>query len=224
MKIILINQAETAMKWEAEYDAAGFEDAVAAEIISPALPVSVKKGDAAAYRIYTDTSPASADTAAMLFEYAEAPTATPLLDDVPLRAFRAGEKVHPLRLWTGLGIAQWLLGNGRQAESRADTARRARRFVEQLEAEDRDCIVICRGLLLLTLKTVLRRRGYCVEGGSLRPKPMERVRAVKQSLHCGGCHHNCLLSEAKCEIGKNKTIERAQAAKHKNKSKEREGT
>ena len=51
---------------------------------------------------------------------------------------------------------------------------------------------------------VLRTRGYLLEGGSLVPRPMERVRATKRSLHCGGCAHNCLLSEAKCEKGRNK--------------------
>ena len=55
-----------------------------------------------------------------------------------------------------------------------------------------------------TLKSALRRRGYCLEGGDLRPVPLERVRATKQSLHCGGCAHNCLLSEAKCQTGQNK--------------------
>ena len=54
----------------------------------------------------------------------------------------------------------------------------------------------------------MRRRGYCLEGGDLIRRPLERVRAVKQSLHCGGCHQNCVLSEAKCQIGQARSRER----------------
>lgn len=61
-----------------------------------------------------------------------------------------------------------------------------------------------RGLTMQALKSVLRRCGYCLEGGDLRPTPLERVRATKRDLHCGGRAHNCLLSEAKCQTGKNK--------------------
>ena len=65
-------------------------------------------------------------------------------------------------------------------------------------------MVICGRQGMSALRSVLRTRGYLLEGGSLVPRPMERVRATKRSLHCGGCAHNCLLSEAKCEKGRNK--------------------
>ena len=54
------------------------------------------------------------------------------------------------------------------------------------------------------LKSVLRRRGYVLEGGGLRAVPLERVRASRKSLHCGGCARNCLLSEARCQTGINR--------------------
>ena len=103
---------------------------------------------------------------------------------------------------------QWLLGSRRQPESWRDTLRRVRQFADRIETEDRDCIVVSRGLTMWMLKLVLRRRGYCLEGGELRPRPLDRVRATKQSLHCGGCHHNCLLSDPKCQIGMNKARDR----------------
>ena len=67
MKIILIYQAATDMPWAASYDAASFERAAAEELLRPAAPVHVKKGDASAYRIYTGTAPASVRTAELLF-------------------------------------------------------------------------------------------------------------------------------------------------------------
>ncbi len=208
MKIILIRQAEPDMPWDRRCSAAAFEQAAGREAGCGAVRVSVKKGDASRYRVYTGTTPAALDTAEMLFELREPPVRTPLLDEPVLRAFRDTEKTLPLWMWRELGRAQWYAGNGRQNGSRRETLERAAAFADLLEAEDRDCVVICRGLTLSALKTVLRRRGYCIEGGGLRTKPLERLRAVKQSLHCGGCHHNCLLSDAKCPIGQNKARER----------------
>ena len=208
MKILLIQQAATDMQWLPRYDAASFEAAAAEEMRRPAAPVSVKKGDASAYRIYTGTAPASGETASLLFDFAEPPEATPLLDDVPLRAFQDTGKTHSLRLWKTAAKAQWRLGGGRQAESRRETLSRAGELIDRLEAEDRDCILISRGLTMEALKTVLRRRGYVIEGGDLVPRPLDRVRASKQSAHCGGCNHNCLLSAPKCDVGRNKAKEK----------------
>ena len=204
MKIILIRQAETDMQWEKRCDAASFERAVETDLASRAAPCAVRQNDAASYRIYTGTCPAAMDTAAMLFACSEPPISTSLLDDVPLRAFEDTGASRPLWMWRIMGQAQWFFGSARQPESRQDTTSRVMRFVDRLETEDRDCVVICRGLVMATLKSVLRSCGYLLEGGDLLPKPLDRVRATKKSLHCGGCHHNCLLSDPKCQIGQNK--------------------
>ena len=204
MKIILIRQAEPDMKWEKSYDAENFARAYETARNQSTSPVSARRSDAAAYRVYTGTSKAAAETAELLFELAEPPVNTPLLDDVELRPFRDTDKKCPLWQWRTMGCIQWALGSERQAESGKETLERLRSFVDQLEAEDQDCIVICGGLILAVLKTILRFRAYCLEGGELVPKPLDRIRATKQSLHCGGCHHNCLLSAPKCQIGQNK--------------------
>ena len=76
--------------------------------------------------------------------------------------------------------------------------------IRKAEEKDRDSIVICGRQAMSALLSGLRTRGYLLEGGGLVPRPLERVRATKRSLHCGGCAHNCLLSEAKCQKGQNK--------------------
>ena len=208
MKIILICQAGTDMIWESRYDADSFERAIETERGCFAVGGSVRRIDASAYRVYTGTSRACMQTAAILFERTGPIEATPLLDDVPIRAFRDTGKALPLWLWKAMGEAQWRADSRRQGETRYQTERRVEKLADRLEAESKDCIVICRGLTLAALKTVLRRRGFLLEGGGLAPKPLERVRAPKKILHCGGCHHNCLLSEAKCHIGREKARER----------------
>ena len=158
MKIILIRQAEKA-----------------------AVPPDAKKGNAAAYRVYTGTAPAGRETAEALFTLPAPPVQTPLLDDLP------GAE----------GVRGWL-------EASKAARRRAGDFLDRLEKDELDSVVICGGQSMSALRAVLRRRGYLLEGGGLVPRPLERVRATRRSLHCGGCAHNCLLSEAKCEKGRNK--------------------
>lgn len=204
MKIILIRQAEPEMKWEAGYDAQEFTRAVESVRNRSTTVKPVRRSDAAAYRIYTGTSRAAAETSELLFELAEPPVKTTLLDDVQLRPYRDTDKKSPLWQWRTMGFVQWAFGSDRQAESGKETLACLRSFVDQIEAADQDCIVICGGLILAVLKFILCFRGYCLEGGELVPKPLDRIRATKQSLHCGGCHHNCLLSAPKCQIGQNK--------------------
>ena len=148
---------------------------------SGSLPDNIQKGNAAAYRVYTGTGTEGGATAEALFTLAGEPIRSPLLDDVPVQTGFRGK-----------------------LEARRDARRRAGVFLDGLEKEERDSVVICGRQAMSALRSVLRTRGYLLEGGSLVPRPLERVRATKRSLHCGGCAHNCLLSEAKCEKGRSK--------------------
>ena len=141
-----------------------------------------RRSNAAAYRVYTDTGRAGRKTAEALFILPAPPVATPLLDDAPE---------------TGAGF------RGRQ-KNRREAKRRAEMLLDLLEKEERDSVVICGGQAMSALRGRLRARGYLLEGGGLLPRPLERVRATRRSLHCGGCAHNCLLSEAKCQKGQNR--------------------
>ena len=145
------------------------------------LPDDAPRGNAKNYRVYIGTAPAGRETAEALFTLPEAPVVTPLLDDIPTEA--------------GL--------RGKLAARRA-ARHRAGELLDTLEKDERDSVVLCGGQAMAALRFVLRARGYLLEGGGLVPRPLERVRATKRSLHCGGCAHNCLLSEAKCEKGRNK--------------------
>ena len=209
MKIILIQSARTDMRWKTHYDAEGFSRACREEADGSAAAAPVRKSDASAYRVYTAEDPAARQTAELLFTLAAPPETTPLLNEIPLRPWRDTAAEHPLWLWRAMGTAQWIRGSDRQSESRADTRRRASEFAGQLERAGQDCIVICRGRIMAALKAALRARGFLLEGGDLRPRPLERLRATKRTEHCGGCAHNCLLAEAKCHIGQAKAADHA---------------
>lgn len=146
------------------------------------VPINTRKSDAAAYRVYTGSGRAGLETAEALFVLSDPPVVTPLLDDAPE---------------TGAGFHGW-------QKKRREMKRRAEQFLDLLEKEERDSVVICGRSAVSALRRRLRARGYLLEGGGLLPRPLERVRATRRSLHCGGCAHNCLLSEAKCQKGQNK--------------------
>jgi len=213
IKIILILQARTDAPRAARCDAAAFARAAEAAVFGHAVSESVRKSDASSYRIYTGTRPASAETVEMLFELSEPPVTTALLDDVPLLPFRETSREYPLWLWKALGEVQRLVGSACQRESGRETVRRAKEVADLLEHGGRDCVVVAGTHMMRALRSVLRRRGYLLEGSDLFPKPLERVRATKRALHCGGCRHNCLLTEPKCRIGREKALERGITAR-----------
>ena len=146
------------------------------------IPADMRKGNAAAYSTYISTACASRETAEALFTFSEPPTETVLLDDAPQ---------------SGRGLRGWL-------DMRREAKRRSGQFLDMLESKGCDSVVICGRQAMPALMNRLRAKGYLLEGGGLLPRPLERVRATKRSLHCGGCAHNCLLSEAKCRKGQNK--------------------
>ena len=56
----------------------------------------------------------------------------------------------------------------------------------------------------------LRVRGYCVARTGLgRVQPLERLLLTRRDMHCGGCAHNCLLSNPGCGIGRDKAARKS---------------
>ena len=204
MKIILIHQAASAAEPAEKYDSSSFEEAVQRELKSGIAPSAAEQSDASAYRIYTGTFPAAGQTAEALFGAGCVSEETPLLDDVVPKAFTETDREYPLWVWRSMARLQWQLGNPRQPENRKTTLIRANRLIDRLEEDEKDCVIISGGLMLKTLLTALYKRGYCIEGGSGRLEPLARVRATKKDLHCGGCLHNCMLSNPGCGVGKEK--------------------
>ena len=87
-------------------------------------------------------------------------------------------------------------------------------FLNELEHCGKDCVLLSHPERIRLFLSLLRRRGYLIEKPRLFGfQSLDRIRASKKSLHCGGCQHNCLLSEAKCPMGQDK--ERMQKNKHR---------
>ena len=114
------------------------------------------------------------------------------LDELFLSAETGGRKLPP-RLWRLLGA------------DRAEGARRAEALIERLEAAGADCVLVSHPAMIAALIDALRPRGYCVQRTGLgRIKPWEQMLLSRRDEHCGGCGHNCLLSNPGCNIGRDK--------------------
>lgn len=201
VKIILIECAKGNVRADRRCDSEGFSLAYENALTADIVPISMTRHDASEYKIYTSTSRAAIETAEALFSFGRSPERTPLLDDVPLVPFTETKKQYPLWLWYAMGRLQWRMGSRRQPEARADVKRRAGDMIDLIERDGADCVLIARGLYLRILRDTLCRRGYCIQGGGFQVKPLDRIRATKQTLHCGGCIHNCMLSNPGCGIG-----------------------
>lgn len=200
MRIILIECAEVNVHIDRRCDSEGFSLACEKVRHADIVPISMTRHDASEYKLYTGTSPAAIETAEALFSSDRPAECTPLLDDVPIVPFTETKKQYPLWFWHAMGRLQWRMGSRRQPKTRAAVKRRAGNMIDLIERDGADCVLITRGLYLRILRDTLYRRGYCIQGG-FRIKPLDRIRATKQTLHCGGCIHNCMLSNPGCGIG-----------------------
>ena len=122
-----------------------------------------------------------------------------LLDELPRPTDGRG-RVLPLWLWR-----LWLWLCGLFGTDRAAGRKRADALIDKLEKAGGDCVLISHPLMLAALIDALRVRGYCVQRTGLgRIRPFEQMLLSRRDEHCGGCQHNCLLSNPGCNIGRDK--------------------
>ena len=151
-------------------------------------------------KVYISQYRAARETAEKLIPDAF-PVPDSLLDEIPLRALGG---TLPLWLWRFLVWLRGLFGLA-AAESRRESRRKADELIDRLEKRGEDCILVSHPRRIAALCDALRLRGYCVQRtgiGSI--KSFEQMLLSRRDEHCGGCAHNCLLSNPGCSIGRDK--------------------
>ena len=131
---------------------------------------------------------------------------TDLLQEVPLQsAFDTDRKLSP-GTWRRKAWWQRVTGrSGRQPESVEESRARASRLIDTLCTEGQNCILISDERMISVLVRELKRRGFHIRrGGLFRVDHLERIIATDNEPHCGGCMHDCPLSNPGCMIGKDK--------------------
>lgn len=154
-------------------------------------------------RLYVSPRGAAHGTAALLVEGAESES-EPLLDeDLPVLDGKGKQK--PGRVWRGAAMRPPLLAGKAARKARKACLARAEELIDKLESRGEDCILISHPRFISVLTDRLRLRGYCAQRtGFGRVRPFEQMLLSRRDEHCGGCQHNCLLSNPGCSIGRDK--------------------
>ena len=149
-------------------------------------------------RVYRSSRLSARETAETLVTEAE-PQIEELLDELP-RPTDARSRTLPVWIWR-----LWLWLRRLFGTDRAAGRKRADALINVLEKEGRDCVLISHPAMMTALIDALRVRGYCVQRTGLGAiRPFEQMLLSRRDEHCGGCQHNCLLSNPGCNIGRDK--------------------
>ena len=145
--------------------------------------------------VYCSPRLSARETAEALVTGAE-PEIDALLDELP-RPTDKSKRILPLWLWR-----LWLWLRRLFGADRAVGRERADALIDTLEKKGNDCVLISHPAMMAALIDALRVRGYCVQRTGLGAiRPFEQMLLSRRDEHCGGCQHNCLLSNPGCNIG-----------------------
>ena len=101
----------------------------------------------------------------------------------------------------------------RQPESLQQVRARADALILKLAQDGGDCILITGPLFLTELLDRFRVQNYvCQRSGIFRVRPLEKFVISEKEAHCGGCGHNCFLSNPGCGVGREKALRRSRRA------------
>ena len=86
---------------------------------------------------------------------------------------------------------------------------RADALIRKLEEAGGDSLLITYPIFLAELLDRFRVHNYVVQrGGLFRFQPLEKIVISRKDEHCGGCQHNCFLSNPGCGVGRDKAMRR----------------
>ena len=202
MKVLLIAGGKAAMTWEKQYTSVKFEEAAQCALDCDIEAAQVERISSHDRPVYVSSTKNAVRTAELFFTDAEM-IEEPLLNEVPVRAYKDTERKLPLWRWQLMASIQHFFGNSRQPETKAQAKVRADKLLDLLEAKNQDCILISHPIFIKILLNRFSARGYCITGrNTVRIAPLNRLLITKWDTHCGGCAHNCLLSNPGCGVGR----------------------
>ena len=190
------------MTWKKRYSSADYDEAYRYAIECDIEKAESERISSGGRPVYVSSEKGAVQTAELLFTDADI-IEEPLLDEMPQRSYKDTEKKLPLWHWQFMASMQHFFGNSRQPESRAQAKVRAKKLIDLLESRNQDCILISHPNFIRVLLDCLSSRSYYITRQNLfRIAPLERIAITKRDMHCGGCGHNCLLSNPGCGVGR----------------------
>lgn len=185
-----------------KYDSAAFDAAVEKIMNSVCPPYEGKKYNPEGKTVLIGEGLPALDTAEKILLPCQW-TVEPLLNEIPLRSFTDTECTYTDRQWIRKAASQRKKADPRQAESHAAALARAASLVERIS--DGDYILITYPEFMSLLQKQLRVNDYVVQrSGFMGIKPLELFVVSQKEGHCGGCQHNCFLSNPGCGVGRDR--------------------
>lgn len=216
MSTMIICVGKSTSPAEGNYSSAAFDAAVAEIMSTPCPPYEGKKYNAEGKTVLIGEGVPALDTAEKVLLPCEW-AVDPMLNEIPLRSFTDTEQSFSGRKWTRKAAAQRKQGNPRQSESYAAAQARADRLIEKISGGDY-VLITYPGFLSLLLKQ-LRVHNFVVQRtGFMQIQPLERFVVSQKESHCGGCQHNCFLSNPGCGVGRDKAMRKGLPYKEKHPS------
>jgi len=204
MSTLIICAGKSISPAPGKYDSAGFDAAIKEALSSVCPPYEGKKFNPEGKTVLIGEGTPALDTAEKLLLSCRW-SVDPLLNEIPLRSFADTEQSFTGRQWMKKAAAQRKRGDSRQPESADAVQARADKLIEKIS--DGDYILITYPEFLSVLLDRLRVHDYVVQRtGFMRIQPLERFIVSLKESHCGGCQHNCFLSNPGCGVGRDKAM------------------
>lgn len=160
MRIVLIRHGRVLVEWKKSYTPAGYDAENELYDRSPIAPL--EPIDIPIEKVYVSTLPRTEATAAFLVGEKRLEK-TSLINEVPIRSPFDSARSWPVHFLNFLATLQWHGGSRRQRETRARTDLRIDAFLDKIEAEGEDCIVVGHGIYFYEMMKIMKRRGYSGE-------------------------------------------------------------
>ena len=206
MSVMILCTGKPVTPLEGSCSSAGFDSAAVAAVDSAAEPYNGRKITPADRRVYIAEGGLARSTAVQLLEPCEW-RVEPLLNEIQVRSFTDTDRLYPVEKWLRRAAAQRKTANPRQPESEEAVIARADTLIRELEAAGGNSLLISYPFFLKVLLDRFHNRSYVVQrSGVFRIQPLERIIVSRKDEHCGGCQHNCFLSNPGCGVGRDKAM------------------
>ena len=204
MSTMIICAGRSLLPAPGKYDSAGFDAAVREMSASHCPPYNGKKFNPEGKIVLIGEGMPAMDTAKKILLPCEW-SVDSLLNEIPIRSFTDTEHSFTLRQWISKAAAQRKRGDARQSESLAEVRARADKLIKKISSED--YILITYPEFISVLLDRLRVKDFVVQRtGFMGIKPFEWFVVSEKDAHCGGCQHNCFLSNPGCGVGRDKAV------------------
>ena len=206
MSMLILCTGKPLSPLEGSYTSSAFDAAAEAAVQSAAEAPAERRIAPGGRVVYIGEGLLARSTAEQILEPCEIHV-EPLLNEIAVRSFADSDRPIPAEKWLRKAAAQRRAGSLRQPESRDAVLARADALIRKLEEAGGDSLLITYPIFLAELLDRFRVHNYVVQrGGLFRFKPLEKIVISRKEEHCGGCQHNCFLSNPGCGVGRDKAM------------------